>query len=410
MFRPKLVWVSIGCMIVAGWAAVATAQWKPHTIRQINGGAAEIAHPAKLQIITESWNRVVACPYLAYMPEEDRLLMLVACDYPHRAMVMSSADRGATWSKPKALHLDAQGKPDAPMSVGLTYLGGGKLLANEGTKHWWSYDYGESWTSVANPPAANGNQWGEWDPLLVDRDAKTGKVLRLMSFCSDNHERNSVYPAGHFEGYVRFSTDEGRTWIGEIKVPQMYATNEVASVRARNGDIVAACRTDMLKKFNSPLDHYDGLAVSLSKDNGRTWSKLNVLYDMGRHHPCMVLMPNGEIVMTYVVRKGYPDTPDGLPQFGIEAVVSRDNGQSWDLDHRYILTKWTGNRKRVPDEYQPVPQAWWASSQATSAVLLPDGSLLTAFGTGYRSQPGPGGLPIPRDVGLVLWHPHRAIE
>jgi hypothetical protein len=78
--------------------------------------------------------------------------------------------------------------------------------------------------------------------------------------------------------------------------------------------------------------------------------------------------------------------------------VSRDNGQSWDVDRRYVLDAWVGNRKG--------PNGWWASCQATSTVLLPDGSLLTAFGTGYRSQPGPAGeenLPRPRDVGLVLW-------
>ena len=53
--------------------------------------------------------------------------------------------------------------------------------------------------------------------------------------------------------------------------------------------------------------------------------------------------PSGEIVMTYVVRKGYVDSPDGFPQFGVEAVVSRDHGQTWDLDHRYILHHWIGH-------------------------------------------------------------------
>ena len=96
-------------------------------------------------------------------------------------------------------------------------------------------------------------------------------------------------------------------------------------------------------------------------------------------------MPNQDIVMTYVVRKGYTNDKDGFPRFGIEAVVSRDHGQTWDLDHRYILHCWTGKRKG--DTY------WWPSSQATSSVLLPDGSILTAFGTGYRIKaihPAPG--------------------
>jgi hypothetical protein len=109
-----------------------------------------------------------------------------------------------------------------------------------------------------------------------------------------------------------------------------------------------------------------------------------MLYDWGRHHPSMVVMPNGDIVMTYVVRLGYPRTPEGYPQFGIEAVVSQDNGQNWDLDHRYLLATWKGIRKG--------PNAWYASSQATSTVLLPDGSCITTFGTGYRSlQTGSAG-------------------
>jgi hypothetical protein len=54
-------------------------------------------------------------------------------------------------------------------------------------------------------------------------------------------------------------------------------------------------------------------------------------------------MPDGNIVMTYVVRLGYPATHDGFPQFGVEAVVSHDNGQTWDKEHRYILAIWAGN-------------------------------------------------------------------
>jgi hypothetical protein len=325
------------------------------------------------------------------MPEQDRLLMLVGCDYPHRAMVLSSSDHGTTWSNPTYLHVDGQGSPDAGLTVGLTYLGNGKLMANEGPTRWVSNDYGGTWSRTNNPAASNGKTWYEWDPLLVDKNANTGNVERLMSFCSDN-----MQPDGHFQGYIRTSLDQGATWINEIKVPQMYRVNETALVRASNGDIVAACRTDNPDQFAGQIDHYGGLAVSISKDNGATWSSLNTLYEWGRHHASMVVMPNDDIVMTYVVRKGYPDTAEGFPQFGVEAVVSHDNGASWDMDHRYILDSWVGNRLSSD------PNSWWPSSQATSTVLMPDGSLLTAFGTGYRSQEV-NGLPSPRDVGLVQW-------
>jgi hypothetical protein len=37
--------------------------------------------------------------------------------------------------------------------------------------------------------------------------------------------------------------------------------------------------------FNQPaVDHYEGTGVSISKDDGRTWSPVNVLNDAGRLH------------------------------------------------------------------------------------------------------------------------------
>ena len=98
--------------------------------------------------------------------------------------------------------------------------------------------------------------------------------------------------------------------------------------------------------------------------------------------------------MTYVVRKGYVETPKGYPQFGIEAVVSHDHGETWDLDHRYLLHRWEATMQGFNALYQ--------SPQGLSSVLLPDGMMLTAFGTGYRSQ-GPGVDRHRRDIALVRW-------
>jgi hypothetical protein len=390
-FAP-IVLIAVG-LSAAVSPKFAVAEWKSHTVRQCNGREAAIPLPAKLQIITESLNKSGSVPSLVYMPEKNRLLLLINCDTP----LVSSDDRGLTWSKPRPLHVNEKGQSDIGLTTGLTYLGNGKLMAVDAAKRWTSNDYGETWAAIPNPPASNKAVWYEWDPAMVDRDPATGKASRLLSFCSDN-----LQPDGHFQGYVRFSSDEGRTWRDEIKVPEWYAVNEAAFLRTKNGDILAACRTDNPDRFKGEIDHYGGLGVSISKDNGKTWSKVSLLYEWGRHHPSLVLMPNGEIVMSYVVRKGYSLTRDGFPQFGIEAVVSRDNGLTWDLDHRYLLHVWPGNRKG-PDENRPGPQPWWASCQSTSTALLPDGTMLTAFGTGYRTKVGPNNQCLQRDVGLVLW-------
>lgn len=345
----------------------------------------------------------MAKPYLVYMPEKNSLLMLVSCDYPQRAMVMSSNDQGALWSAPKDLHLDGQGKPHVDPCTCLAYLGHGKVMVTEVAKsrRWLSDDYGETWhDAFPVPPFLNGETWYQWDPQLVDRDPDTGKVIRILEtgFLFDKAAYEQSMPI-FTDGYIRFSADECHTWSEAIKIPWWHGVGEVALIRARNSNIVAACRTNMPRKFKGYCgDHNCGLGVSISTDNGYTWSKLNMLYEWGRHHPSMVLLPNGDIVMTYVARLGYADTPEGFPQYGIEAVVSYNHGESWDLDHRYFLATWKGLYKRP---------SYTCSSQSTSSLLLPDGTILSAFGTGYRVQFGPlgeGDHPRPRDVGLVRWH------
>lgn len=105
-------------------------------------------------------------------------------------------------------------------------------------------------------------------------------------------------------------------------------------------------------------------------------------------------MPNGDIVMTYVVAEGYLDTADGIPQFGIEAIVSRDNGQAWDLDHRYILQSYRA--KIVSPKYH------LAAPQNTYSVVLDDGSILTCFGTGYRAT----AEKLTTDIAAIKWCPN----
>ena len=374
----------------------ADAAWKSHRVRERNGDAGCFSISADFQILTETWERVVAVPYIVFMPERNRLLMLVSCDYPHQAMVLWSDDLGEHWSPPKFVHTGEDGQPDTGMGGALAYLGGGKvtLLA---TQRWLSEDYGESWKSLGLvPPAPDGKPWNVWDPLFVDRDRITGTITRLIEtgYTMDHALWASGAGPGYSQGYIRCSTDSGMTWSQATQVPEWDGVSEVALVRALNGVLIAACRTDKPEDFPETMDHYEGLAVSISKDDGKTWSALNRLYAWGRHHPSMVVMPDGKIIMTYVVRMGYTTSGNEYPRFGIEAILSHDNGQSWDLDHKYILHYWNANRV---DE-----NSWWASSQATSTVLLPDGSLLTAFGTGYRTQPGEKG-PAPRDVGLIKW-------
>ena len=288
--------------------------------------------------------------------------------------------------------------PGSVLPVTPTYLGGGKVLAARGqgpAGFLLSSDYGLTWQPFAPwQPAPDGQAlYGSFGPLLVDKDPRSGSVVRLADSCFKNDHT----------ACIRFSTDGGRTWPEAIQVPWI---SETTLIRAGNGDIVAATRTDGTasiptskapydwRRVGGHQDFYSGLGVHISKDNGHTWSPVNKLYEFGRHHASMVLMPDNDLVMSYVVRLGYPDTPEGLPRYGIEAVVSRDHGRTWELGRRYVLDLWDGEwfdrskglvSLRAPNE--------------TYTVLLPDGSLITAFGTGFRGK----GEGTPRDIKLVRW-------
>ena len=71
-----------------------------------------------------------------------------------------------------------------------------------------------------------------WDPPFVDRDEKTGKVVRFVLTSYKQIGTDS-------QGFIRFSTNEGQTWSTSTQVPQWHRVNEVTLLRAGNGDLVA---------------------------------------------------------------------------------------------------------------------------------------------------------------------------
>lgn len=377
---------------------------REHVIQQLNAEREPIFSDAQIQWISEPWYKAQSdenaqMPYLTYLPEKDRVLMLVETHQPIKTAFIVSDDHGQTWSDRRWLSKDEQGNPQG-VALGLTNLGGGKLMAypeNLAHGRWISNDFGETWKSVAVHDSVKERYM--WDPLLVQKDS-TGRVTRLLEASYQPTGVPFGSPAGHFsQGYFRSSTDEGQTWSADVKVPQWYGVNEVHLIRAANGHLVAACRTDYPRRFaHHALDHFGGLAISISRDDGVAWSELQPVYEWGRHHPSLVLLPGGDLVMTYVVRLGFPATYEGVPQFGVEAVVSRDNGLTWDKEHKYILAAWEGNLTGAT--------AWFCGVQSTSTVLLPDGMLLTAFGTGFRN---PANATVCKmDVALVRWKLHQS--
>jgi len=238
-------------LLLAAIAAYAQVDIKGvHNIQQINGEYEPILLPAEIKWISEPWYRALddenaQMPYLVYMPEKDRVVMMVVTHHPTYTALIFSDDHGKTWSKRKWLSTDSEGNPKPGIALGLTNLGGGKLLAypeNVTQGRWLSSDFGETWKFLPDHDSVDKRYM--WDPMLVLKDSAGGvKIMFEASYRPTGVAWGS--PEGFYsQGYFRSSTDEGLSWSDEIKVPQWLGVNEVNLIQASNENLVAACRTD----------------------------------------------------------------------------------------------------------------------------------------------------------------------
>jgi hypothetical protein len=295
----------------------------------------------------------------------------VACEKP---MIAFSRDGGQTWSGFQRIK-GAEGRP-----VMLTYLGKGNLMFQSDRVmpilQYSSQDYGRTWDSSPLQLTSTGQTFMPCDSnTWVDRDAH-GIAKRIG-------EIGYVYPGEPSVGMLRWSDDGGRTWGKEI-VPKEWrwqesykggnytrATSEGSLMRAANGWLVAALRTTPPPLLSALQNGgLDGTGVSISKDDGATWSRVRVLFEAGRHHAHLLRLPDGAIVMTYILRQDVQNGRLASYRRGCAAVVSHDNGLTWDLERHYILDEFTYSNG-LP------------LSTATGhlfSTLLDNGSILTCYG------------------------------
>ena len=257
----------------------------------------------------------------------------------------------------------------------LAYLGGGDLTFRVGER-WFSSDYGRTWTSEPLPKAST----GEGNPL-VDRDA-SGRAARLAEVV--------VTPGWKPEGAPEFmpgqsailwSDDNGRTCREESRPPN-WRSSEGSLVRAQNGRLVAALRTPLPGACfpGAATDEYRSTSVSVSEDDGQTWSDPIALFQ-GRMHPHLLCMPNGDLVMTVTVRQDMEQGRLVSYRRGCEAVISRDNGLTWDLDHKYIPDEWEFyddlEQLEGPEPGVLLSGPGFSHAGHLYSTLLDDGAILT---------------------------------
>ena len=392
-------------ILISQFAMAESYGWRPHLIRQGDGKGGWDTKTAQLQFLTRraapkaepigfGGGAGSAAGFGLAQMENGEVIFAGTWrgkDSGESTVIAISADRGNTWTDLQLI----PGVTGRPMN--LTYLGGGTLSFVTDRRHY-SHDHGRTWTdSVEHPKTTDGLAFGMEGNAWVDRD-KDGKAKTIYEI-GWHYKPGEKHPRDDAWAVLRRSADGGRTWTGEISPPQwklhiehegkpyVRGVSEGALVRAANGDLVAALRTDMHPRyFNQPnADHYEGTGISISTDDGKTWSPINVLYDAGRLHANLLRMPNGDLVMTMTVRVDIADGKLASYRRGCEAMVSRDHGVTWELDRKYILDEWEYFDQAYP-HLGPCGHLY-STALDDGSILTTHNNYLTKVATVIRWQP-----------------------
>ncbi len=405
--RIRVRWeVVIGCLAMCSglWVQEARGEWLEHQVRQGDGQGGWVTRPAQRQVLRHP-DCEHTMPFGLVQMDNGEIAILVSREKANPAggrifepNIAFSKDGGATWSPFQAIS-NTSGRP-----MMLQWLGGGRLSFVT-DRRYFSSDYGRTWTeSVDHPGTQDGHGFGLEGNGWVDRDER-GAAQAILEI-GYHWEPEKSFPKDDTTDVFRRSIDGGKTWIDEVTPPQwkftvehngeqwLRGTSEGGIVRAANGDLVAALRTDMHPKYLAGPhdDSLEGTAISISKDDGKTWSDLKFLFEAGRHHANLQRMPNGDLVCTLIVRD---DIQAGQLQQGeltshrrgCDALVSHDHGQTWNLDRRYELDSFEFLR----------PDGYWVDGVCghIGAVALDDGHMLAVYGN------------YPVGAVLIKWKPEE---
>jgi len=277
-----------------------------------------------------------------------------------KTQIIRSTDNGKTWSAPETINNTPLDDRDAGIiqtkngtilvswftslvfeSAGYPlgrelYARHSEKLSDEDRKKWLG-----NWTRRSED---GGKTWGEPSPTVSTAphgpiSLRSGRLLYVGTGKVDNKASVSVEE----------STDDGRTWKVISTIPTEgfnRGLSEPHVIELASGKLIAMIR-------NEPKDRTQCfLLQSESTDGGHTWSAARSTGIWG-YPPHLTQLKNGWLLMAF----GYRKQP-----FGERAVISKDEGKTWDIDNQITLANAFG-----PDLGYP------------SSVQLNDGSILTVF-------------------------------
>lgn len=298
-----------------------------------------------------------------------------------RLDAVRSLDAGKTWETPTVI-VDTEVDDRNPAvgqapdgTVVLAYHAQGSYNEDGG----WSRELRRVQMRVTRSHDA-GATWEASQPLNytpMEKHSAYGRICTLTDgtmlmpiYGSDIEETDRTDDCA----YILRSRDNGQTWGDPTLIAVGY--NETGLISLPNGDLLVAMRSG---------DQRALLSVSRSVDGGETWIEPTpVTHD--REHPAdLTLLSNGWIILFFGVRH---------EPFGVGALVSKDNGQTWE-ERRLIVCDDLGDNDlgypstvKIGDQlvtaYYSAPRKWNApdfrgEDTFARALLYSESALLAAI-------------------------------
>ena len=386
--------------------------WKPWEECTVAVTGTDLQLPARRKLLLSDANAGMnSIPNLMYDIKSRTYMLVYGVDYGHRGVFSKSTDGGDTWSTPIELKGIGLGFA-AQLSDGrIVVRNGGCGRAKVTDPLVWhavvSDDLGESWREVqTDNDTGRLNCYGlyTWDPV-IDFKMPDGHT-RIWSNGYSVIPCKEIYGGARQREYTltRYSDDGGKSWSQWQVIGKFIGSGEAHYFMTSGNRLLVALR----EETESIVDHDAQLKCAYSDDYGESWSDPVLVRGPGRHHGWFAELPDGRIVLTYVVRRGYPPDAQGRPQYGVEAVISADGGRTWDTDHIYVLAKWSAVPQWSVDGGAPEPtDDWNFAPQSTSTIYNPHtGKLVTAYGTMQYVKYNVRGKGFgPRGLVLLEWAP-----